>query len=257
MSIPALPADCLSTTYETIPNFSSRAVTALIYDQHDQTRQVIIFPFPVNSRGLVNMVAWWHLQLFLEMPITACWFIDVEREFLQPHFPDVDWPEAMMCFCAEAPAGLSPMSVRNKANPLLAQSLNDWPNLPLAIACHEIAGNYRKVGIVRAGKNNYSLYDGAGTFGGEHWTAQLLRSFHIPVNPLALLAGWCDNIGRVDEDVAQDVLAHGCTLTQIHELEFYLYGMLPQEDAKTASKFLQQRSNLGLSRWNTIKASNS
>lgn len=255
--IPVLPPESLTTTFSTIEQFSSRACTALIYDEYDIDRQVVLFPFdPKTSRGRINMISWWMLQMMTNVPVTACWLIEVERDFLTPHWPDVAWPESLICFAAEAPSGQSPMSIRNKPNSVLANSLNEWPELPQAIALHEIAGNFAQIGIVRTGRTQYWLFDGAGTFGGERWTVQQLRSFHNPNNPLAHLSGWCDAVGRITEGVEQNVMAHACTLTKIQELEFYLNGMLPRECAKAASQFLRTRSDLGLSRWNLRLASN-
>lgn len=256
MTIQVLPSESLTTTFETINHFSSRACTALIYDEYDRDRQVILFPFEKHSRGRVNMITWWMLQMMTDMPVTACWLIEVERDFLECHWPDIDWPDTLICFAAETPNGRAPLSVRNRANPVLASSLNEWPNLPHAIALHEIAGNYAQVGIVRAGRTNYWLFDGANCFGGEQWTVQHLRSFHNPNNPVAVLSGWCDSVGRITEGIEQEVMAHACTLHKIQELEFYLNGMLPRECARAASQFLRTRSNLGLSRWNQRQASN-
>ena len=230
----------------------------MIYDELDQTRSVILFAFPPRSRGRINQISWFILMMMHGIPTPACWLVEVEREHLACRWPEVDWPATLICFVAQTPQGRSPMSTRSKKNPVLTADLNTWPYLASGIALHELAGNFRKMAVARAGVGNYVLYDGAGTFGGEAWHAQLLKSFHNPTNPLASLAGWCDDVARVIPRYAHHVMrAAPPELKKMNELEFYLNGMLPRDCAHTATQFLRNRTTLRQSRWNLRMPSNS
>lgn len=223
----------------------------------------MLYAFPPRSKGRINMVTWVHLQTMLKLADTAFWFIETPRRHLQRHWPDVQWPESLVCFAVEAPAGTSPLGAVPSLAPGLAEDMNRWANLARAVLLHDLAGNHRPIAICHTGQTEFHALDGGGSFGGEYWNAQTLRTFSIGSNPMARAAGWADAYGRPDprrspriqallpgkDDTAHSRKWDSQWQKAMKNLTFYLEHMLQPDDASAARAYLDAWP-LRTRRWN-------